>query len=80
MAKTKSTETVIADKSKRGFAGWDPEKLKKISSKGGKAAHDRGVAHEFTSEEARRAGSLGGQASHAKKRAEAPAAKENAAE
>jgi uncharacterized protein len=39
-----------------------------IASKGGKAAHERGTAHEFTTEEARVAGRKGGQASHAKKR------------
>jgi general stress protein YciG len=39
----------------------DPEKQKEIASQGGKAAHERGTAHEFTSEEAREAGKKGGQ-------------------
>ena len=39
----------------------DPEKQKAIASKGGHAAHERGTAHEFTSEEAREAGRKGGE-------------------
>lgn len=42
----------------RGFAGMDPKKQRAIASEGGKAAHASGNAHEFTSEEARRAGAL----------------------
>lgn len=48
----------------RGFAGMDPEKQREIASKGGKAAHEKGTAHEFSSEEAQRAGSKGGKAAH----------------
>ena len=40
----------------------DPEKQRAIASKGGKAAHAKGLAHEFTPEEAREAGSKGGEA------------------
>lgn len=47
----------------RGFAGMDRDKQREIASKGGKAAHENGQAHEFTSEEARIAGRKGGQAS-----------------
>lgn len=47
----------------RGFAGMDPAKQREIASKGGKAAHAKGTAHEFTSEEARAAGRKGGEAS-----------------
>ncbi len=47
---------------KRGFAGMDQQKQREIASKGGKAAHAKGTAHEFTSDEARRAGSKGGKA------------------
>ncbi len=36
----------------------DPERQREIASEGGKAAHQKGTAHEFTSEEARRAGSM----------------------
>ncbi|MDQ3058892.1 MAG: KGG domain-containing protein [Pseudomonadota bacterium] len=49
--------------SKRGFASMDPEKQRDIASQGGKAAHEKGTAHEFSSEEAREAGRKGGQAS-----------------
>lgn len=42
----------------------DREKQKQIASLGGKAAHRKGTAHEFTSEEAREAGRKGGQAAH----------------
>lgn len=38
----------------------DPSKRREIASKGGKAAHKKGVAHEWTSEEAREAGRIGG--------------------
>src|SRR4051794_12368716 len=51
---------------KRGFASMDPEKQRAIASKGGKAAHLKGTAHEFTPEEAREAGRKGGQAAHGK--------------
>jgi hypothetical protein len=44
--------------SNRGFASMDPQKQREIASEGGKAAHASGNAHEFTSEEARRAGSM----------------------
>jgi uncharacterized protein len=46
----------------RGFAGMDPARQREISSKGGKAAHQKGTAHEFTPDEARSAGRKGGQA------------------
>lgn len=50
--------------SRRGFAAMDPQKQRQIASKGGKVAHERGTAHEFSSEEAREAGRKGGQNSH----------------
>lgn len=50
------------NKGNRGFASMDPQKQREIASKGGKAAHQSGRAHEFTSEEAREAGRKGGQA------------------
>ena len=46
------------DTSNRGFASMDPQKQREIASEGGKAAHASGNAHEFTSEEARKAGSM----------------------
>jgi len=48
--------------SKRGFASMDPSKQREIASKGGRAAHSKGTAHEFTSDEARVAGRKGGEA------------------
>jgi general stress protein YciG len=45
---------------KRGFAAMSPEMQREIASRGGKAAHATGVAHEFTPEEARKAGRKGG--------------------
>jgi general stress protein YciG len=51
----------MANTSKRGFASMDPAKQKEIASKGGRAAHAKGTAHEFTSDEARVAGRKGGE-------------------
>jgi general stress protein YciG len=48
--------------SKRGFASMDQSKQREIASKGGRAAHAKGTAHEFTSDEARVAGRKGGEA------------------
>ncbi len=42
----------------------DPDKQREIASRGGKAAHESGNAHEWDSEEARAAGRDGGKASH----------------
>lgn len=47
-----------SDTSNRGFASMDPQKQREIASEGGRAAHASGNAHEFTSEEARKAGSM----------------------
>ena len=49
-------------KERRGFASMSPEKQREIASKGGRAAHQKGTAHEWTSDEARNAGRKGGQA------------------
>lgn len=48
-------------KSNRGFASMDPGKQRDIASKGGRAAHAQGRAHEFTADEARTAGRKGGE-------------------
>lgn len=48
----------------RGFAGMDDERQREIAAEGGRASHEQGKGHEFTSEEAREAGRKGGQASH----------------
>jgi len=55
-------------KEDRGFASMDRSKQREIASKGGKAAHQKGTAHEWTSDEAREAGRKGGLASHRKRR------------
>ena len=55
-------ESITPERKPRGFAAMDPEKQREIARKGGKIAHLRGNAHEFTSEEAREAGRKGGQA------------------
>jgi general stress protein YciG len=47
--------------SKRGFASMDERLQREIARKGGRAAHERGSAHQFTPEEAREAGRKGGQ-------------------
>jgi len=57
--KVNSTER----KERRGFASLSPERQKEIASKGGRAAHAKGTAHEWTPEEARSAGRKGGQVS-----------------
>src|SRR5918992_4066693 len=45
----------------RGFASMDAEKQREIARKGGRAAHEKGTAHEFTADEARAAGRKGGE-------------------
>ena len=50
--------------SKRGFGSMNEDRQREIASEGGKAAHEKGTAHEFTSEEAREAGRKGGEARH----------------
>ena len=52
------------NKDKRGFGSMDEDKQREIASEGGKAAHESGNAHEWDSEEARKAGQKGGKASH----------------
>jgi general stress protein YciG len=51
----------------RGFASMERSKQRELSSKGGKAAHQKGAAHEWTIEEAREAGRKGGRASNRQK-------------
>jgi general stress protein YciG len=53
-------------KEDRGFASMDPTTQREIASKGGKAAHLMGTAHEWSSEEAREAGRKGGLANRRK--------------
>jgi len=50
-------------KERRGFASMSAEKQREIASKGGRAAHEKGTAHEWNADEARNAGRKGGQVS-----------------
>ena len=50
-------------KERRGFASMSADKQREIASKGGRAAHEKGTAHEWTPDEARAAGRKGGQIS-----------------
>src|SRR5689334_22132338 len=52
---------MMSGKDERGFASMEPDRQREIASKGGHAAHEKGTAHEFTSDEAREAGRKGGQ-------------------
>lgn len=58
--------------SKRGFARMDAQKQREIASKGGRAAHEKGTAHKFTSEEAREAGRKGGERSRGRRSQSTP--------
>lgn len=53
---------------RRGFAAMSSKKQRKIAGKGGKAAHAKGVAHEWTIQEAREAGRMGGLVAQRRKR------------
>jgi uncharacterized protein len=67
-----SGREVSVAKEDRGFASMDRAKQREIASKGGKAAHQKGTAHEWTSEEAREAGRKGGMASHRRRKEGGP--------
>ena len=47
-------------KSRRGFAAMSPDRQREIASQGGRAAHQQGVAHEWSADEAREAGKISG--------------------
>jgi general stress protein YciG len=68
---TSNAPTPAPEKPKRprGFAAMDPKLVSELATRGGKAAHRAGTAHEFTSEEARVAGRKGAMVTHAKRRA-----------
>jgi len=65
MAKNRDSQDignrVNGNTSNRGFASMDPQRQREIASEGGKAAHEKGTAHEFNSIEARAAGRKGGE-------------------
>jgi general stress protein YciG len=50
----------MAGRERSGFAGMDSDKQREIARRGGRAAHQKGTAHEFTADEARAAGRKGG--------------------
>lgn len=54
----------LVGKEDRGFASMSPDKQREIASKGGKVAHEKGRAHQWSREEAREAGRKGGLATH----------------
>lgn len=58
----------MTDKMGRGFASMSPERRREIAAMGGRAAHEKGTGHEYTSEEAREAGRKGGAASQLARR------------
>ncbi len=60
----------MANTSKRGFASMEGEKQRVIASKGGRAAHAKGTAHEWSSDEARAAGRKGGESRGARGRSD----------
>jgi general stress protein YciG len=62
----------MANTSKRGFASMDNEKQRLIASKGGRAAHAKGTAHEWSPEEARAAGRKGGESRGTRGRSDNP--------
>lgn len=61
-ANNQNSKGSVQKKSVRGFAAMDAEKQREIARKGGRAAHEQGVAHQWSSQEAREAGKKGGQA------------------
>jgi general stress protein YciG len=65
--KPEATPTKTKTGRPRGFAAMDRKKVSEIASKGGKAAHAAGTAHQFTSDEARVAGKKGGVAPHVRR-------------
>ena len=64
----------------RGFASMDRNKQREIASKGGRAAHKKGAAHEWTREEAQVAGRKGGLARHGKTAPAVPVEKAQSAD
>jgi hypothetical protein len=66
---TTSPEQETTDQAtrRRGFAAMDRTRVKEIASKGGRAAHAAGTAHQFSSDEARVAGKKGGMAPHVRR-------------
>ena len=72
MAEMNNQNNGAPRKSIRGFAAMDAEKQREIARKGGRAAHEQGVAHEWSSQEAREAGKKGGQSRGRRSKADGP--------
>ena len=51
----------MSKRERSGFAAMSREQQREIARRGGRAAHRKGTAHEFTADEARAAGRKGGQ-------------------
>jgi general stress protein YciG len=68
MSMSNETSTEKIESRGRGFASMDRARQRQISSQGGKAAHQKGTAHEFDSKEAREAGRKGGMVSGGRRR------------
>ena len=64
---TADVTTEQARPRRRGFAAMDRSRVKEIASKGGRAAHAAGTAHQFSADEARVAGKKGGLAPHVRR-------------
>lgn len=62
-----TTSRIPAKPRRRGFAAMDRDRVREIASKGGRAAHAAGTAHQFNRDEARIAGKKGGMAPHARR-------------
>jgi len=61
MEQMETSQATQSNTRNRGFASMNAERQKEIARKGGKAAHEKGTAHEFTPDEARAAGRKGGE-------------------
>ena len=61
MEQLETSQAAQSNTRNRGFASMNAERQKEIARKGGKAAHEKGTAHEFTPDEARAAGRKGGE-------------------
>jgi general stress protein YciG len=61
MEQMESSQATQSNTRNRGFASMNAERQREIARKGGKAAHEKGTAHEFTPDEARAAGRKGGE-------------------
>lgn len=65
--KTESAAKTEDRPRRRGFAAMDRDRVREIASRGGRAAHAAGTAHQFSSDEARVAGKKGGEAPHVRR-------------